>query len=455
LQDIGFRLLVDNFIDYAIFLLGPDGHVLSWNAGARHMKGYLEHEIIGQHFSRFYRREDIERGKPQQGLQTAFAEGRFEDEGWRVRKDGSSFWANVVIAAIHDEADRLLGFAKITRDMTERELAMEQIKASEGRLRAFMKHSPSLMFVKDLQGRYLDINDRFAEAFGLGLKDIISRLDSEIFPAELAAQFQANDARALATHGGIEVEEVAPYRDGLSHTSIVHKFPLLDANGRATALGGVVTDITERKVLEQALRQKNAELSSAIEAQRALRKSQQHLELIATHDALTGVPNRALLRQRAHHAIALSRRSNRLLALLFIDLDEFKEVNDRFGHGAGDEVLRQVAATLSGCLREADTIARLGGDEFVVLLEDIEGPEEVAQVTARMQEVLSQPSVISGQRIQITTSIGVALYPRDGETLSLLIEKSDLAMYRAKALGRNGVQFYTPDLAKERTTARS
>src|SRR5262249_27035412 len=170
------RMLVANVIDYAIFLLDPDGHVLSWNAGAQRMKGYLEHEIIGQHFSRFYRREDIERGKPQQGLQTAFAEGRFEDEGWRVRKDGSSFWADVVIAAIHDEADKFLGFAKITRDMTERELAMEQIKASEGRLRAFMKHSPSLMFVKDLQGRYLDINDRFAEVFGLDRKDIVSHL---------------------------------------------------------------------------------------------------------------------------------------------------------------------------------------------------------------------------------------------------------------------------------------
>jgi diguanylate cyclase (GGDEF)-like protein len=230
---------------------------------------------------------------------------------------------------------------------------------------------------------------------------------------------------------------------------------LLDSNGRATALGGVVTDITERKVLEQALRQKNAELSSSLETQRVLRKREQHLELIATHDALTGVPNRALLRQRAEHAIALSKRSNRLLALLFIDLDEFKEVNDRFGHAAGDAVLRQVAATLCGCLREADTIARLGGDEFVVVLEDIEGAEEVEQVTARMQEALSQPFAIRGQRIRITTSIGVTLYPRDAETLSQLIERSDLAMYRAKALGRDGVQFYTPDLAKERTTTGS
>jgi diguanylate cyclase (GGDEF)-like protein len=133
--------------------------------------------------------------------------------------------------------------------------------------------------------------------------------------------------------------------------------------------------------------------------------------------------------------------------LLFIDLDGFKEVNDSLGHAAGDEVLRQVATRLSGCLREADTIARHGGDEFVVLLEDVEGPEEVEQVTARMQAVLAQPFAINGRRVRVTSSIGVALYPCDGETLSVLIERSDLAMYRAKELGRNRVQFYLPELA--------
>ena len=455
LRDSGFRLLVAGIIDYAIYMLGPDGRVVTWNAGAQRMKGYREDEIIGQHFSRFYRREDIEQGKPQEGLETALAEGRFEDEGWRIRKDGSTFWANVVIAAIRDEANKLLGFAKVTRDMTERQLAMEQIRASEARLQAFMKHSPSLMFIKDLQGRYLHVNDRFTEAFGLERKDIISHLDSELFPEELAAQFRANDARALATRAGLEVEEVAPYRDGLLHTNIVHKFPLLDRDGQPIGLGGVVTDITERKLLEEALRQKNAQLSSAIETQIALRASQQRLEHIATHDTLTGVANRALLRQRAEHAIALSRRSNRLLALLFIDLDRFKEVNDRLGHAVGDEVLRQVATRFSGCLREADTLARHGGDEFVVLLEDIDGPKEAEQVTARMQEVLAQPFVIDAQRIRVTSSIGVALYPRDGETLSKLIERSDVAMYRAKELGRNHVQFYTSDLANQGATPGS
>ena len=114
-----FRLMVENVKDYAIFMLDPDGRVASWNAGAERIKGYKAEEIIGQHFSRFYSSEDIERGKPQRELEIAIAEGRVEDEGWRVRKDRSLFWANVVITAIYNEQNRLVGFAKVTRDLTE------------------------------------------------------------------------------------------------------------------------------------------------------------------------------------------------------------------------------------------------------------------------------------------------------------------------------------------------
>jgi diguanylate cyclase (GGDEF)-like protein/PAS domain S-box-containing protein len=441
-----FRTLVGGILDHAVFMLDSDGRVTSWNSGAERLKGYREEEILGQHFSRFYLAEDIARGKPQNELESASAEDRFEAEGWRVRKNGSTFWAHVVITAMRDQGDKLLGFAKTVRDLTERRLATERIMASEARLQAFMNHSPSLMFIKDLEGRYLHVNDQFTRAFGLERKGIISRTDSEIFPANLAAHFQANDTKVLSTGAAIEVEELAPYGDGRVHTSIVHKFPMFDSNGQVAALGGVVTDITERKRLEEALRQKNIELSAAIQVETALRKKQEYLKLIATHDPLTGVPNRALLQQRAEHAIAFSRRSGRLLAVLFIDLDRFKEVNDRLGHAAGDAVLREVAARLAGCLREVDMIARHGGDEFVALLEDLEKVEEAEYITFRMQEVMAEPLAVEGHPVQITSSIGVALCPRDAEEVSTLIRRADRAMYRAKELGRNTVQFYKPDL---------
>jgi len=142
----------------------------------------------------------------------------------------------------------------------------------------------------------------------------------------------------------------------------------------------------------------------------------------------------------------VSRRSSRMLALLFIDLDRFKEVNDRFGHAAGDQVLRQVARRLSECLREVDTITRYGGDEFVVLLEEIEDAREVEQVTTRMREVLAEPIAIDGGAVRVTSSIGAALYPRDGEDIPTLIQRADRAMYRAKERGRNTVQFYSLDM---------
>jgi len=334
----------------------------------------------------------------------------------------------------------------------------ERLRQSEernARLQAFMNRSPSAMFIKDLEGRYLYVNERFTGAFGLERKDIISHTDSEIFPTELAAQFRENDAKVLAAGVGIEVEEIARYGDGLLHTSIVHKFPLLDYQGRITAVGGIVTDITERKRLEEIVRQKNVQLGRAIQAEAALRERQEHLHFVATHDPLTGLPNRALLHQRAEHAVAVSRRSGRLVALLFIDLDRFKDVNDSLGHAAGDALLREVATRFSGCLREVDMIARHGGDEFVVLLEDIEKLQEIEQVVARMREVLVEPLAVEEREVNVTSSIGVAVYPRDGETASTLLRKADRAMYRAKELGRNTAQFYVPDLDLQSTVRLS
>ncbi len=197
----------------------------------------------------------------------------------------------------------------------------------------------------------------------------------------------------------------------------------------------MATDITERKRLDDALRQSNIQLRAAIRTEIELRQRQEHLQRIANRDPLTGVANRIFLHQRAEHAIAACRRSGHLIALLFIDLDQFKNINDTMGHIAGDEVLRQVAAGLSGCLREVDTIARLGGDEFIVLLEDMDSAEQVTHVTTRMTTVLVNPIALEGRDICVTSSIGVALYPRDGADLSTLIRVADLAMSGASNSG--------------------
>jgi diguanylate cyclase (GGDEF)-like protein/PAS domain S-box-containing protein len=445
-SDEQFRVLVESIVDYAIFMLDADGRIISWNTGAERLKGYREDEIVGQHFSRFYPLEAIEQGIPQRELEIAAAKGRFEDEGWRLRKDGSFFWASVVITPVRDSTGHLLGFAKVTRDLTERRLTMQRLEASEARLQAFMNNSRSMMFIKDLSGRYLYVNDPFLEAFGVDRFDVIFRSDREIFPPDVAAQFARNDADALAAGKGVEFEEKARYSDGNEHISIVHKFPMFDRHGQVIALGGVVTDITERKNLEQALRDNNEQLRTAIRTEIALRQRQEHLQRVATQDPLTGVTNRAPFFRRAEHAIAAARRSGALIVLLFIDLDRFKDVNDRLGHAAGDEVLREVASRLSACLREVDAIARHGGDEFIVLLDGIEKTDQIFQVTNRMREELAKPMRIAGREVRVTSSIGIAIYPRDGGDVSTLIRMADVAMYRSKELGRNTVQLYSPEM---------
>jgi PAS domain S-box-containing protein len=244
-----FRLLVESVQDYALFILDPVGRVASWNQGAQRMKGYRPEEIVGTHFSQFYTREDIAAGKPDAALEEATSGGRVEDEGWRLRKDGSRFWAAVVITALRDESGWLRGFGNMTRDLTERTKLTQRFNESDAMLETFMAHCPSLMLIKDLNGRYRYVNEQFCRSFGLERDAVLGHTDAEIFPSAQATQFQADDASVVAARAALEFEETAEYQDG-QHVSIVCKFPIRDADGQIAALGGVATDITKRQRCE-------------------------------------------------------------------------------------------------------------------------------------------------------------------------------------------------------------
>ena len=256
-----FRILVESVQDYAIFMLDAGGHVISWNLGAKRLKGYDESEIVGRHFSAFYRIEDIAEGRPTRLLSEALTRGSTSDEGWRVRQDGSKFWALAVITALRDSAGRHIGFAKVTRDITEqrrqeetaRQLAAAALMASEERFASFAQHLPGLAWIKDLDGRYTYINDAAASAFGSSREAIIGRSDQEIFPPTVAAEFQRNDRQALESWTGIQVIELLPDSSGELRHSIVSKFPIADAEGQFHLIGGVAIDITDRVRAEEAL----------------------------------------------------------------------------------------------------------------------------------------------------------------------------------------------------------
>ncbi|HSN33037.1 MAG TPA: PAS domain S-box protein, partial [Ideonella sp.] len=253
--DAQFRLLVESVSDYAIYLLDAGGRVVSWNAGAERIKGYGAAEILGCHFSLFYPPQERAAGRPQRMLERAAREGRITAEGWRLRKDGGRFWADVVITALRGPDGALSGFAKVTRDVT-------RLRESEARLKAFTDHSPATMFFKDPEGCYRFVNQRFLQRFGLRAGQVLGRRDADLFPRDRAELFAQSDAEVLAQRAPLELEHTVVTVEGERIDRVV-KFPVFDAAGGVAGIGGIATDVTESKRAEQRLVESRTLLAEA------------------------------------------------------------------------------------------------------------------------------------------------------------------------------------------------
>ncbi|MGA3212197.1 MAG: PAS domain S-box protein [Terriglobales bacterium] len=256
-----FRLLVEGVKDYAILMLDPGGRVMSWNDGAERIKGYREEEIVGQHFSRFYTPEDIESGKPARELETAASSGRLEDEGWRVRRDGSRFWANVVITAIRDEEGAILGFSKVTRDFTDRMQAHEALQQSENRFRALFEFSPDAIVATDEKGVIKEANSQVEKFFGYRGAELLGQPLEVLIPERFrraetdAPKDHDSDRRVRPT--GVRSELYGRRKDG-------SEFPLDLILGTVQTPDGrvginVIRDLTAKKHLEEARRRSELE----------------------------------------------------------------------------------------------------------------------------------------------------------------------------------------------------
>jgi PAS domain S-box-containing protein len=248
------RLLVESIQDYAIFALDPDGYIMSWNAGAQRFKGYTEDEIIGKHFSIFYPREVAAEGFPEFELRTAANTGRFEDEGWRIRKDGSRFWANVVITALRDkESGKLLGFAKVTRDLTERREAEEALRESEERFRLMVEGVKDYaIFMLDPTGHVATWNDGAERINGYRAKEIIGQSFSKFYPPEdIAANKPARELEIAARTGKYEEEGSRVRKNGEKFWASVLITALRNRAGDLVGFGKVTRDLTERRAAQQ------------------------------------------------------------------------------------------------------------------------------------------------------------------------------------------------------------
>jgi PAS domain S-box-containing protein len=253
-QSVGlYQLLVESVSDYAIFALDPNGVILSWNAGAARIKGYTAAEAIGRHFSIFYGKEDLARDKPGYELERAARDGRVEDEGWRLRKDGSRFWASVVVTALRDASGRLVGFAKVTRDLTERRRADEQLRTSEERLRVLIGSVKDYgIFMLDPDGRVATWNEGARRIKGYEAEDIIGQHFSVFYPESArSAGFPDYELEVASAEGRFEDEGWRVRKDGTQFWANVVITALRNDAGVLIGFAKVTRDLTERRLAQQ------------------------------------------------------------------------------------------------------------------------------------------------------------------------------------------------------------
>ena len=310
-----------------------------------------------------------------------------------------------------EQSGEPVALATVSRDLRESKRAEKELEA--------ITHTMSdVLYKLDSAANLVWWNRSLETVLGLAPEDLAGKPGLSFFLAEDIPHVAAAIAEAFQT-GQAEAEGRVITPNG----PVPYHFKgtvLRDEAGNVTGLTGIGRDISERKQAEETIR---------------------HL---AYHDALTGLPNRALFEDRVKVALAQAHRSGQLLAVLFLDLDRFKLINDTLGHAVGDQLLSGVASQLSHLLREGDTAARVGGDEFIVLLPAIGRVEDAVEVGERVLSKLGEPRVVAGHELQLTTSIGITIYPHDGTDAETLLANADIAMYRAKEEGRNRLQLFTP-----------
>ena len=329
---------------------------------------------------------------------------------------------NLVLLVEERTKELLQTNKQLLHEINERKQAEEMI-----RLQAVaMAAADNGITILDLEGKIFWANPALCEILGCIGTEIIGQSAIDLFfsPSEdekIISSFKKSLQMRQKWNGEISNQR----RDGNSYSVEMYTTPVSNEQGETTHFTTILHDITERL------------------------KSQKLLEYMATHDDLTNLPNRLLFSDRVNHAMANARRNKKKIAILFLDLDDFKSVNDAFSHSQGDQLLISISDRISNCLRETDTVSRFGGDEFAVLLENIDKPEDIAQVADKIIYEISLPIEIQETKYSISGSIGISTFPDDGTQTDQLIQNADTAMYRAKDRGKNTYQFYTPDMTRE------
>ena len=285
-----------------------------------------------------------------------------------------------------------------------------------------IEQSPISVVVVDLAANIEYVNPRFSAITGYASEEVVGKnpriLQSGLTPKQTYDELWRKVTSGQAWQG----ELINKRKNGEIYWEDAYIAPVKQPSGEVTHFVAAKIDITERKAMEEQVRR------------------------MAQCDPLTDLPNRRLFSDRLQQALVLAERERTRLAVMFLDLDRFKPINDRYGHAMGDLVLKEVATRIQSSLRASDTLARIGGDEFVVLLPHISSASDVVGVAEKIRQVLNQPFSVDGQVMSLSSSAGIALYPEHGDTEQALVRNADTAMYYAKEDGRNNVHVYHPDM---------
>jgi diguanylate cyclase (GGDEF)-like protein/PAS domain S-box-containing protein len=345
------------------------------------------------------------------------------DRFWHHTKaDGTAITVEVYTRALSHEGRSAALVAVI--DVTERVRTEDELRRTRAFLDAVVENIPAMLFVKEARDhRYILFNKAGEELLGVPRSQLIGRNDHDLFPRREADEFVARD-RAVLQSGELQVteeERIHTPHNGLRLLR-TKKIAIPDDSGRPQYLLGISEDITERK------------------------RAEGRITHMAHHDSMTGLANRVLLRERLEHALARMLEQESRLAVLYVDLDCFKDVNDALGHPVGDALLRLAADRLRGCVREGDTVARLGGDEFAIIQDSVQDEEQTNALARRIAEVIGAPFQVEGHDVTVSASIGIAMAPRDSADPDSLLKFADMALYGAKTDGRRTYRFFEPEM---------
>ncbi len=332
------------------------------------------------------------------------------------------FWENLPKAV-----ERALDHLKMARRL---EKAKSDLRASEERFRALTEHTTDVTLILDDDLRLNYASPSVERILGVPPEDFIAR--------QLVAALHPEDLQALN-------KAIEHSKSGSKETIRIDNFRIRHKDGNWLNMEGLITDLRHLPGVDGTVIHCR-DITDRMLAEKKLRDNETRLKHLAHHDTLTNLPNRMMFKDRLQQAMAKAKRSGQEVAIVFLDLDRFKKINDSLGHEIGDRLLQQVASRLKTCVRESDTVARLGGDEFVLILEDVKETGHVVGVAQKILSALTQPFSINGYQLYVTTSIGISLFPTDGEEASALMKCADIAMYRVKEQGRNNYQFYKPDM---------